>query len=300
MLNSILTTFSIKDLENLSGVKAHTIRIWEKRYQLLAPDRTETNIRYYSIDSLRKLLNVVLLYNQGYKISKIGSLGDKELNETVQDHIATSSDISLHESSLIVSMFNFDRDHFNQIYNRLVSDHPFKKVFQDVLIPLLNKIGLYWQSDKVLPVHEHFISSLVMQKLQTNIERAQQSYIEKNAKVFVLFLPVNEIHELGLLYLHYELLINGYNSIYLGPSVPIDNLDSLCSLYNNITFLSVFTIQPESEGVFPYLKTLQKDILEPCNSKIWITGRKVKNITLPKSLKNIKLYKNIGDLMVDI
>lgn len=169
-MNSVKTSFSIRDMENLSGIKAHTIRIWEKRYNLFRPERTNTNIRTYNITSLQKLLNVTLLYNNGYKISKIAKLGDEKIPALVNEIVSQKSEKNHTLNSLKLSMLNFDQSLFLKTYNGLMEEKSFTQIFNEVFIPLLNELGLLWQTNTISPAHEHFISNLIKQKY-TSIPR---------------------------------------------------------------------------------------------------------------------------------
>ena len=204
-MNNIKQDFTIKDLENISGIKAHTIRIWEKRYNLLEPKRTDTNIRLYSNENLQKLLNIVLLNKNGYKISKIAKMTSEELILQSREQVFVSAVNDEAINSLKLSMFQFDKALFNNTYNSLLNKMTFREIFKDVFIPFLDHIGLLWQTETLLPAHEHFISNLISQKIQIQTEKLQYS-VTNASKTFVLFLPKNEIHELGLLYLNYELV----------------------------------------------------------------------------------------------
>lgn len=296
-MNNIYTLFSIKDLENLSGIKAHTIRIWEKRYHLLTPERTDTNIRYYNLNHLKKLLNVSILLKSGLKISKIAELNDQKQKELVIQQISQSDTPDSFMNSILVSMFNFDQHLFETTYNRLLAEFSFREVFKKVFIPLLNNVGIYWQSERVTPAHEHFISNLIKQKLHINIERIQQSTSVNNSKVFVLFLPDNEMHELGLLFIHYELALKGFHSIYLGTSVPTNNLFALQSIFPKINFISYFTIKPEINGVEKYIEEFSRDFLHNKTNKLYLLGRNTQHLEENKLDKNIFLFKDIDKLI---
>ena len=150
-MNSSKKYFSIRDLENLSGIKAHTIRIWEKRYHLLSPERTETNIRTYSLNSLQKLLNITLLYHNGYKISKIAKLQDTQIPVIVNEIIAKNSEKHHAVNAFKLAMVNFDTAQFYNTYNSLVAERSFKEMFNDVLVPLMNELGLLWQAKAISP-----------------------------------------------------------------------------------------------------------------------------------------------------
>ena len=221
MMNNVKNVFSIKDLENLSGIKAHTIRIWEKRYDILQPMRTDTNIRLYDLASLQKLLNITLLHDYGYKISKIATYPQDKIPSLVREIISSKTAKNHAISAFKMAMMNFDQELFFNTYNWLTAEKSFKEIFHEVFIPLMNELGLLWQSDTITPAHEHFISYLIKQKLLVNTEKLQVLKQTKLDKVFVFSLPLNEIHELGLMYLNYEILLNGYKTIYLGESMPI-------------------------------------------------------------------------------
>ena len=157
-MNNVKNVFSIKDLENLSGIKAHTIRIWEKRYNVLEPMRSDTNIRYYNLVNLQKLLNITLLHDHGYKISRIAKFTEQQIPEAVREIISEKSVKSHAISSFKMAMLNFDQSLFFKTYDTLLSEKSFREVFHEVFIPLMNEIGLLWQSETITPAHEHFIS----------------------------------------------------------------------------------------------------------------------------------------------
>ena len=298
-LNTIKDKFSIKDLENLSGIKAHTIRIWEKRYNILLPDRTESNIRYYNTKNLQRLLNVTLLYNRGLKISKIGGLTDPEIQNLIREEISKGEVREDFVNGLKLAMLNFDSALFNATYNKMLAEMSFRYIFIEVFIPLLNSVGLYWQSESITPAHEHFISNLIKQKLHINIERVQQSKFTDD-QVYVLFLPSNEIHELGLMYIHYDLILKEKHSIYLGQSVPVENLKSLQKIYKQINFISYFTVQPDRNAVSEYLKNINDRYLKEREDSLWILGRNTEGIVLEKDWDRIKSFENIADLIKNI
>lgn len=299
-MNPVSNLFSIKDLENLSGIKAHSIRIWEKRYGLLEPNRTESNIRYYDLSNLKKLLNVVLLYEQGIKISHIAAYTNLELEEKVRAGIYQLEGQSHFINSLKVAMLNYDRNLFENTYNSLVAESSFKEVFVNILIPFLQKIGLEWQSNSITPAHEHFFTNLVKQKLLINIERVQQVLPKSPEEVYVLYLPLNEIHEFGLLYIHYELLLKGHHSIYLGQSVPIENLQSLQSIFKKVNFISYFTVKPDPDEVNAYVNQLEEEVLQGRDDQIYLLGRRTADINAPKNSKQIIIFKDLLSLTSSI
>jgi DNA-binding transcriptional MerR regulator len=297
-MNNVKNVFSIKDLENISGIKAHTIRIWEKRYNVLEPMRSDTNIRYYNLVNLQKLLNITLLHEHGYKISRIAKFTEQQIPEVVREIISIKSVKSHAISSFKMAMINFDQSLFTKTYDTLLSEKSFREVFYDVFIPLMNEIGLLWQSDTITPAHEHFISYLIKQKLLINTEKLQVLQPTNDDKVFVLYLPSNEIHELGLMYLNYEVLHHGYRSIYLGESIPLENLKDLKKYFNKVTFISYLTVEPNKEEINPYITAINNEVLNDADTELWLLGRMVDFIE-PQNISNkTRIFRSISDLVV--
>ncbi len=299
MINNIKSVFSIKDLENLSGIKAHTIRIWEKRYGILEPMRSSTNIRNYDTHNLQKLLNIVLLHNYGYKISRIAEYSTEKIELLVREIISEKSSKSHAINAFKLAMMNFDQVLFFKTYSNLLSEKSFREIFYEVLIPLMNEIGLLWQSGTITPAQEHFVSSLIKQKLLVNTEKIQVLEPTRTDKIFVLFLPENEIHELGLMYLNYEILLHGYKTIYLGESVPMESLKDIKKYFDNIVYVSYLTVQPTKDVINDYLQRIAIEIME-ADSQVWFLGRMTEFIDLKKIPDNIKTFHSIQDLVVEL
>ncbi len=295
-MNNIKSVFSIKDLENLSGIKAHTIRIWEKRYDVLKPMRTDTNIRLYDTDNLQKLLNITLLHNYGYKISTISKYSDEKIPELVREIINKKSVKHHAISEFKMAMMNFDQVQFTQTYEKLLSEKSFAEVFYEVFIPLMTELGLLWQSDTITPAHEHFITYLIKQKIIANTEKIQYTHPTKTDRVFVLYLPDNEIHELGLLYLNYEIISNGYKSIYLGESVPIESLKEVTKNFDNITFIAYATVKPEPNEINDYVEQIKNEVLKE-DSEVWFIGRMIENISSNKLSDKVRKFESISSLV---
>ena len=298
-MNNVKNTFSIKDLENLTGIKAHTIRIWEKRYNILEPLRTETNIRYYDLKGLQKILNITLLHDYGYKISKISKLPPEKIPVLVSEIISTKSAKNHAISSFKMAMMNFDQKLFLDTYNNLLSDKSFREIFFEVFIPLMEEIGFLWQAETISPAHEHFISYLIKLKLWVNTEKIQSNEPTKNDKIFVLYLPSNEVHELGLMYLNYELIFSGYKTIYLGESVPLDSLKDIKKYFNNIVYVCYSTVEPHKEILGTYVKDLKEQILDD-DSKVWFIGRNSQNIDEKLRDEKIRVFENITEFVQEI
>lgn len=295
-MNNVKNVFSIKDLENLSGIKAHTIRIWEKRYDILQPMRTDTNIRLYDLPSLQKLLNITLLHDYGYKISKIATYPQEKIPSLVREIISNKTAKSHAISEFKMAMMNFDQELFFNTYNWLIAEKSFKEIFHQVFIPLMNELGLLWQSDTITPAHEHFISYLIKQKLLINTEKLQILKQTKTDKVFVLSLPLNEIHELGLMYLNYEVLLHGYKTIYLGESMPIENLRDLKKHFDSIVYVSYMTVQPEKGILDEYVQQMSDQLLDD-TTELWLIGRMVEHIDREKLAERITIFNSITELV---
>ena len=263
-MSYIKKQFSIKDLEVLSGIKAHTLRMWEKRYGILTPQRTDTNIRTYGLDDLQKLLNISFLNENGYKISRISKLKDEEINELVKSFSSTNHSNDRAIKSFTLSMYNFDQNLFFDTYNSLLKTKTFREIFYQVFIPLLN------------------------------IENLQQQKPQKTHLNFVLFLPENEVHDLGILYTNYEILLHGYQAIYLGQSLPMGDLKFLNKVYDNIRFISYFTVKPVNEA--KYLEQFNNEILSTIDAELWVLGKKSEAITETPSDK-IKPMKSLEELV---
>lgn len=294
-LNNIKQDFTIKDLENISGIKAHTIRIWEKRYNLLEPKRTETNIRYYTSEDLTKLLNIVLLNNNNFKISKIAVMSEEDITTKSRELAFETATNDEAINTFKLSMFQFDKILFNNSYNTLLHKKTFREIFKDVFIPFLEHIGLLWHTETLLPAHEHFISNLIAQKIQINTEKLQYNINDTN-KTYVLFLPENEIHELGLLYLNYELVLRGFHTVYLGQSLPLNNLNYFLESKREICFIASLTIQPYDDKIDDYFKEIDA-IMANTKNQFMATGRKVDKVRHLKLNSNIQLFDSIRDLL---
>ena len=272
-MNRIKSTFSIKNLENISGIKAHTIRIWEKRYNLLQPERTDTNIRRYSLSSLQKLLNITLLYNHGFKISKIASLEEGEIPIMVRDIALKSSSEQVVINALKLAMVNFDYVMFDVTFDEIASKYEFDYIFINIFMPLMKELGILWQTGAISPSHEHFITNLVKQKIHIQTELIQRKQVpQENQKVFVLYLPENEIHELGILFLNYYILAQNYKTIFLGQSLTTESLQTVMTYSDNLTFVTYLTVEPNKQEINDYLKNFYETILSGSQSNLNILG----------------------------
>ena len=298
-MDRVKTSFSIKNLEHLSGIKAHTIRIWEKRYNLFEPERTETNIRLYNLDSLQKLLNVSMLYKNGFKISKIAKMEAIEIKDKVHNITLQKSPYDWSLGLFKLSMINFDQRLFTNTFDELMEKMSFGEIYQSIFTPLMIELGVLWQTNSISPSHEHFITSLIKQKIHSLCEKLQENQPQTTDQTFVLYLPDNEIHELGLLYLNYEILDHGYKTIFLGQSVPTKSLSNFQDKSDKMIFVSCFTIEPNHDRANEYLDEFEKEVLSTEGSELWITGYQAQYIAKPKNSR-IRIFESSAELIKEL
>lgn len=297
-MKRIKNSFSIKNLENISGIKAHTIRIWEKRYNLLQPERTDTNIRRYSLDSLRKLLNITLLYNHGIKISKIANLPEREIPFLVREIALKSNSEQVSINAFKLSMVNFDITMFDATFDELLAKNDFTFIYLNIFVPLMSGLGILWQTGAISPSHEHFITNLIKQKIHIQTEVMQRDSIpEINASTFVLYLPENEIHELSILFLNYFVLSKGYKTIFLGQSIPTVSLKTLLSYSPSLHFVSYVTVEPNKEEINEYIDDFNKELIENTYNQLSIFGPQVQHIDKTLAAPGINVYDKIEDFV---
>jgi len=218
-----MAVYSIKELEKLSGIKAHTIRIWEKRYALFEPHRTNTNIRYYTDNELKKILNVALLNRHGIKISSIAKLDDLELREEIIRVSSTSDSSDTLIDAMVLAMIDFDEYKLDAMIDKSIKKIGLKQTVTDVLYPFLEKVGILWQSGDVYPAQEHFVSYLLRQKIIAATDRLPNTF-NPQGKKFLLLLPEGEWHEITLLFSQYLIREANHEVIYLGQSVPYSDV----------------------------------------------------------------------------
>ncbi|MFK7983639.1 MAG: MerR family transcriptional regulator [Saprospiraceae bacterium] len=291
-MGNIKNIFTTADFENITGIKAHTIRIWEKRYKLFQPEKAARNIRYYDLAALQKLLNIALLQKQGYKISKIANLTDTEIAQTASTFVNAKIEDEYLLSQLKLAMFGFDTALFNQIYQQSLEKNTFKTVFIKIFAPFLYFLGELWHTHSIHVAHEHFITNLMYQKIQVEIEKLPINDKKSDKPTFIFFLPEEEMHEIGLLFLNYELKQRGFYTIYLGRSIPFDDLSKLKTVAPLIHWVSVFTMTPITHIAQDYL-TKVDDLLLIRQHQFWAIGHHLKNINTTNFSNQIKLFPSI-------
>lgn len=277
--------YSIKDLENLSSIKAHTIRIWEKRYSIIEPERTDTNIRYYTDEDLKKLLNVAILVQNGIKISHVAKLNTNEIKEKAFFILQNPNDIDNQVKSLIISMVELSETKFNKLLAKSIITMGFEKTMMYIVYPFLEQIGVMWQTGAINPAHEHFISNLIRQKLMVAIDGLEADEVKKPKK-FMLFLPEGELHELGLLFYSYLIKVRGHEVLYLGQSTPLNSIKESAEIWppDYLVFFSISSFSGVS------MKAYVKDLVKMFPvQKIIMAGEQNKNLAtdLPKNVTKV-------------
>jgi DNA-binding transcriptional MerR regulator len=217
-----MDAFTIKDLENLSGIKAHTIRIWEQRYQFLNPSRTDTNIRYYTNEELITLLNIALLNKYGYKISHIDKMKPIEMKERILSLTQSEAQLERIVNELIECMVDLRIEDFESVLDFQITSKGIEKTITQIIFPFLERIGILWVTSRVNPAQEHLVTNIIRQKLIVGIEKTSPA-LQANSTA-LLFLPEGEHHELGILFMYYLLKARGVKVLYLGANVPIKDV----------------------------------------------------------------------------
>lgn len=270
-----MAAYSINDLEKITGIKAHTIRIWEKRYEVVQPFRTPTNIRFYSENDLIRLLNISTLNKHGFRISEIVAMSPEEITGKISDFSGTGADFEYYVNNLVLAMLNLDADLFEKVFSGAILKIGFEKTITKIVYPLLEKIGIFWQIGTINPGQEHFITNLIRQKLIVAID-SQTNRPLPNHKTFLLFLPEKEYHELGLLFLNYLIRKNGHKSYFLGQNVPYVVLDEICAK-THVDFLVTYLIASITKKEIP--KYLQKLSEAFPDKTIFVTGIQIRENT---------------------
>lgn len=284
--------YSIRDLEQLSGIKAHTLRVWEQRYGIIQPKRTATNIRFYNDADLKLILNISFLNRNGHKISKISKMDLEEINDIVMKISDSNLEFPNQVNALVIAMVNLDESRFEKIISTNTLQFGFEQTMLNIVYPFLKQIGILWQTGNINPAHEHFISNLIRQKLIVAID-GQIGPANPRAKKYVLYLPEGELHELTLLFAAYIIKSRHNKAIYLGQSLPIKDLSLIVESFQPDYLLTIITSYPSREELVPYLKELQRVCPE---QKILASGYQVleQKKTLPE---NVTVFDDMNHLI---
>jgi DNA-binding transcriptional MerR regulator len=286
-----MNAFTIKDLENLSGIKAHTIRIWEQRYSFLKPRRTQTNIRYYSCDELKAVLNIALLNKYGYKISQIDRMDEEELREKLLSLTHGQAQQERLVNELVHSMVDLDMDRFEEVLDTYIMNRGIDKTIAFLIFPFLDKIGILWQTNQMNTAQEHLVTNVIRQKLIVGIESAVTHV--SVMKTVLLFLPEGEHHELGLLYVYYLLKSRGINVLYLGANVPIKDVEFVANLKKPDILYSHLTCIGNNFNIDKFIGHLSQRLPE---TTLVLSGQLARSHTR-KIPSNVILKRSLGEVL---
>ncbi|HET8860336.1 MerR family transcriptional regulator [Marivirga sp.] len=287
-----MSSYSIKDLEHLSGIKAHTLRIWEQRYNFIEPKRTDTNIRYYSDEDLKLVLNISTLKENGYKISKIAKMSEDELGKEVLKIAETNLRFPDQINSLTLSMIDMDEDRFESILNNNILKYGFEKTMLNIIYPFLAKIGMLWQTGSILPAQEHFISNLIRQKMTVAIDGQYVTERESKGK-WLLYLPEGELHELSLMFASFLLRARKFKVIYLGQNLPISDLYAVKGIHEPDYVLTICTAAPKKSEVQEYIDEVAELF---SSATMFVGGFQVIGQDI-KRKKNVEFIMKMEDLL---
>ena len=287
-----MSNYSIRDLEQLSGIKAHTLRIWEQRYDILRPERTDTNIRTYDDKDLKLVLNIALLKDHGYKISEISKMESDEMSREVMSISDKHMNYPDQIHALTISMLDLDEERFEKIVSTNTLQFGFENMMVNIIYPFLARIGTLWITGSIGPAQEHFISNLIRQKLIVAID-GQLPSLRQGAKKYLLYLPEGEMHEISLLFGNYIVRSRQNKVIYLGQSLPFSELSFACEMHKPDYIFSVITSVPGQDEIQRYVYKLAKEFPD---SKILLTGYQVvgQDIDCPD---NVEVITQIRQLM---
>lgn len=290
-MDNMTGKYSIKDLESLTGIKAHTLRIWEQRYAILQPERTDTNIRLYSNEDLKRILNVSALNKSGKKISKIAHLSGQQIHEEVKKLNIQPDDTNGIIDKLIIAMVDLDEEGFSRVISMNSLHHGFEKTVTEIIFPFLGKIGVMWQTDAINPAQEHFVSNIIRQKLISAIDRLKG--LSEGGDKILFFLPEGELHEISLLFYTYQAKASGYTVIYLGQSVPMADLKKIDSIAGVKMAVTVITQPLIKTSLQTYCKELASIFT---GKKVLISGAQFikSKIKLPQ---NLILFKETNEFI---
>lgn len=293
-----MNKFTIKDLENLSGIKAHTIRIWEQRYSFLKPQRTATNIRYYSNHELKMLLNISLLNKYGFKISHINRMSNDELREKTLTLTNAQAQQERIVNELIQHMIDVELDGFEKVLDQYIQLRGVEKTITYIIFPFLERIGILWLTDHINPAQEHLITNIIRQKLIVGIDNAVTPLSLKTK--MLLFLPENEHHELGLLFLQYMLKSRGVKVIYLGANVPLKDLEYVVELKKpDYVYTHLTTVIKE----FNFDKFINNLKLRLPQQQIIISGLMAQTYekkAVPSNFRFLKTFSEVNEFLAGL
>ncbi len=286
-----MVVYSISDLENLSGVKAHTIRIWEKRYEILTPRRTPTNIRYYLDEDLRKVINIALLNKNGIKISKIATMNEEEIQKKVGELADIDQSFQGELDTLTLSLIDLDERKFSKLLEKNIKVKGFQQTMLELIYPLLDKLSIMWMAGSIKTVHERFMSHMIRRKCTVAIENCHQSRKES----FLIFLPEGEVNELSLLFLHYLIAARGFRVINAGSDMDITSLAEVLDIHEPEYLYTIVNAMTDWADMEEYVIQLAS-IFQ--HSKLIISGLSRENLNLEKLPANVLFVSSSEDTIM--
>lgn len=291
-----MVAYSIKDLECLSGVKAHTLRIWEKRYGIIQPNRTDTNIRYYEDNDLQKILNITLLNRKGFKISKIATMSMEEICQKVGELTEVGSVFEDQLDSLMMSMFELDEVKFNLILEHQIHSKGFELTISNIVYPLLEKLSVMWIAGSIKSVHENFVINIIRRKIIVEIDRISNKDDPNQNLRCIVYLPENETHELSLLFLHYILVSYNAKVINLGIGVSLVDVLEVKNIFMAKYIFTIFNDSSETP-LQAYINELAKNAKD---TKILISGFQTatQKLELPQNVRILNSIQDVKDFII--
>jgi MerR family transcriptional regulator, light-induced transcriptional regulator len=290
-------TYTIKDLAQLSRIKPHTLRIWEQRYGILKPQRSDSNIRQYNQEELKYLLNIAILYENGFKISQIARLTQADLSQEVRRLTDHHLQYPSHVQNLVLAMLDLDEDRFNRQLTTNIMSFGMEETVLQIIYPFLSHIGVLWQTNTINPAQEHFITYLIRQKLIVAIDGITNERLKPNPRKIILFLPEGELHEISLLFACFMVKHLGHKCIYLGQSLPLIDLAAVQNEHKADVIFTIITSTPCQEDVLPYVKKMKESLP---SGEVWLTGYQVcsQELELPPNFKVINNTSELKTLLV--
>jgi DNA-binding transcriptional MerR regulator len=289
-----LSSYSIKDLEELTGIKAHTIRAWEKRYKIIQPKRTPTNIRYYTDEDLKLLLNIALLYNNGYKISKLSSLSTKAIQQQALSLTKDNYHPNVQIEGLISATVDMDNIQIDRLLSRNIIQYGLETTMMTIVFPFLHRLGILWQTGAISPVQEHMFSHILRQKIIVAID-GFKSVTTDHINTYLLFLPQWEQHEISLLFTSYILQSRNKKVVFLGCNTPLEDLSIAYNIHNPYYLFTVFSNGIAKKELENYIQTIYDQFN---NSQLIISGKQITNFDKPLNIpSSIQIVHSIQELI---
>ncbi len=290
-----MNAFTIKDLENISGIKAHTIRIWEQRYSFISPQRSQTNIRYYSGDELKVILNIALLNRNGYKISHIDKMSGEEMKENILSLTQAQQDRTINE--LIHHLIDLDMEAFEKVLGNHIKTKGIEYSITEIIFPFLERIGVLWLTNHINPAQEHLVTNSIRQKLIVGIENVNCSI--RSNKTVLLFLPEGEHHELGLLFTDYLLKSRGIKVLYVGANIPLKDVEYIAKLKKPDFLYCHLTAVAQNFSLEKFMLKMHQKLP---GFKLVMSGQLISNYKkkLPENIYLIKSLQEVATFMASL